>query len=203
MSELPARRRQRADARRSSATVLNAAIELLGRRPEASMDDIASAAGVARQTVYAHYPSRKALITAIVDRLTTETAEALAGIDANAGSATDALRAWLEESWRLMHRYPVLLTPAIAAVEGGDSYERHIPIMDTLLPILERGRRDGEFDAAQPVHWYVSAIVALGHAAGQEVIAERMSVTAAGLAFRAAALRVGTGRQRCDHATGN
>ena len=191
MSELPTRRRQRADARRSRAAVLDAAIELLGRRPDASMDDIATAAGTARQTVYAHYPSRHALISAVVDRLTGETVATLAGIDADAGTATDALRAWLEQSWRLIHRYPILLTPAIAAA-GGDEYERHVPITDTLLRILNRGRRHGEFDTAQPVHWYASAIIALGHAAGREVATGRMSATSAGTAFVEAALRVST-----------
>jgi hypothetical protein len=86
----------------------------------------------------------------------------------------------------------VLLTPAIAVAGGDDEYERHAPIMDTLLRILDRGRRDGEFDTAQPVHWYVSAIIALGHAAGREVTSGRMSATSAGTAFREAALRVST-----------
>jgi AcrR family transcriptional regulator len=159
------------------------------------MDDIATAAGVARQTVYAHYPSRQALVAAIVDRLTTETAEVLARVDVNVGSATDTLRAWLDESWRLIHRYPILLTPAITV--DGDEYALHAPVMETLLRILRRGRRAGEFDTTQPVHWYVTAIIALGHAAGREVVAGRMRTTAAGTAFRDAALRVVAGtRQR-------
>lgn len=175
--------------------ILDAAIELLGHRPEASMDDIAVVAGVARQTVYAHYPSRQALIIAIVERITAQAVEALGGIDADAGTATDALRAWLEESWRLMRRYPILLTSAIAAVDG-DADEQHAPIVAALLPILQRGRDSGEFDTAQPVRWQVTAIIALGHAAGREAAAGRMSITRAGAAFRDAALRVSTGAPR-------
>src|SRR4051794_25854489 len=128
MSDLSADRR-RADARRSSSAVLDAAIELLGRRPEASMEEIAAAAGVVRQTVYAHYPSRRALLDAVTQRLTGEVAVALSAVDVDTGPAAAALRAWVEQGWRLLARYPVLLTPAIAAGGPGDEYERHLPIM--------------------------------------------------------------------------
>jgi AcrR family transcriptional regulator len=192
VSDLPVRRRQRADARRSSAAVLDAAIALLGRRPEASMDEIATAAGVARQTVYAHFPSRQALIAAIIDRLTAETAAALDAVDAGAGSATDALQAWLEASWHIMHRYPVLLTSAVATAPttGIDEHDRHAPITESLHRIVGRGRVTGEFDTTAPVRWQVTAIIALGHAAGQEAAARRMEATAAGTAFRDAVLRM-------------
>ena len=46
------------------------------------MEDIATAAGVTRQTVYAHFPTRNALITALID---VAGAETVAAIDA-AGS---------------------------------------------------------------------------------------------------------------------
>ncbi|HEY5985230.1 MAG TPA: helix-turn-helix domain-containing protein, partial [Streptosporangiaceae bacterium] len=61
------RRRQRSDARQSVAAVLDAAIRTLGERPGASMDEIARAAGVSRQTVYAHFPSRDTLIDAVIE----------------------------------------------------------------------------------------------------------------------------------------
>lgn len=41
-----------------------------------------------------------------------------------------------------------------------------------------------------PTTWYVAAIIALGHAAGQEVTAGRMTAAQAGAAFRESALRV-------------
>jgi hypothetical protein len=41
--------------------------------------------------------------------------------------------------------------------------------------LIRRGRRDGEFDRKLPVNWMVAATIALGHAAGEEVRAGRMT----------------------------
>lgn len=192
MSELrePGQKRQRADARRSIAAVLDASITLLGRRPDASMDEIAAAAGVSRQTVYAHYPSRDALLQAVTRHITAEVASGLGDLDLHRGSAIDALGRWVDASWALLERYPVLLTPAIVAAEGDDEQQRHEPIMGDLLRLIERGRRRREFDRTMPKTWYLAAIIGLGHAAGQEVIAGRMTPAKAGAAFREGVLRV-------------
>lgn len=190
MSELQEpRRRQRADARRSVAAVLDAAVALLGRQPDASMDEIAAAAGVSRQTIYAHYSSRDALLRAVTRHITAEVARGLGDLDLDSGSAAEALGRWVDASWSLVERYPVLLTPAIV-VPDGDEQERHEPITGGLIRLLERGRQHGEFDRAMTTTWYLAAIIGLGHAAGQEVIAGRMTQDQARVAFRESALRV-------------
>src|SRR6266542_155221 len=102
----PQRRRQRrADAQRNVAAILDAAVVLLGRQPEAGMDDIAAAAGVARQTVYAHFRSRQALLDAVVERVTAKVTAVLDTLDLDRGSAADALRRWLDTAWGLLERY--------------------------------------------------------------------------------------------------
>jgi AcrR family transcriptional regulator len=47
--------------------ILDVALVELLRDPDASMDQIARAAGVVRRTVYGHFPSREALISALLD----------------------------------------------------------------------------------------------------------------------------------------
>lgn len=182
-------RRQRADARRSIAAVLDASVTLLGRQPDASMEEIARAAGVSRQTVYAHYPSRDALLQAVTRHVTAEVARELGGLDLSQGSAIDALARWVDSGWALLERYPVLLTSAILASED-DEWGRHEPVIGGLLQLIERGRRRREFDCAMATTWYVAAIIGLGHAAGQEVTAGRMTPAEAGAAFREGVLRV-------------
>jgi AcrR family transcriptional regulator len=154
------------------------------------MDQIATAAGVSRQTIYTHYPSRDALVQAVMSRITAEVALALADLDLDVGSAIDALGRWVDASWALVHRYPVLLTPVMVAPESDNELKRHEPVMDGLFRLIERGRRRREFDRAMPTAWYLAAIIGLGHAAGQEVIAGRMTPSKAGDAFRESVLRI-------------
>ena len=182
-------RRRRADAERSSSTVLAAAVELLGRRPQAGMEEIAAAAGVARQTVYAHYSSRDRLLAAVIDHLTVEVVAVFDGLDVDSGSALDALSRWVEAAWQVLVRYPILLTDAVA-LPPGDEYRRHLPISERLVQVLDRGRREGDVDDEPPVSWLVSAIVGLGHAAAQEVAAGRTSMTAAGDIYRRSVVRL-------------
>lgn len=154
------------------------------------MDEIATAAGVSRQTIYAHYPSRDALLQAVTRHITAEVARGLADLDLDRGSAIDALGRWVDAGWGLLERYPVLLTSAIVVAESDDEQERHEPIMGDLLRLVERGRRGREFDRTMPTTWYLAAIIGLGHAAGQEVIAGRMTPAEAGAAFRESVFRV-------------
>jgi len=169
---------------------MDAAAALLGRQPDASMDEIATAAGVARQTIYAHYPSRHALLQAVTQHVTAQVARGLADLDLERGSAIDALGHWVVATWALLERYPVLLTPAIVAPEGDDELERHEPVMGGLLRLIERGRRRREFDRTMPKTWYLAAIIGLGHAAAQEVAAGRLTPAKAGAAFRDSVLRI-------------
>src|SRR5262245_46203438 len=183
-------RRQRADAQRSIAAVLDASVTLPGRQPDASMEEIARTAGVSRQTIYAHYPSRDALLRAVTQHVTAEVVREIGGLDLDRGSAVDALGRWVDGSWALLERYPVLLTPAMLASTDDDEMRRHEPVIGGLLKLLERGRRRREFDRTKPITWYIAAIIGLGHAAGQEVLAGRMTPAEAGLAFRESVLRV-------------
>jgi AcrR family transcriptional regulator len=172
------------------AAVLDASVALLGRQPDASMEEIARVAGVSRQTIYAHYPSRDALLRAVTQHVTAAVGDALAGLDLERGSAIDALGRWVDAGWALLERYPVLLTQAMVAPEGDDELERHGPVIGGLLRLIERGRRRREFDRSMPTTWYLAAIIGLGHAAGQEVAAGRMTPAKAGAAFRESVLRV-------------
>ncbi|GAA4607944.1 AcrR family transcriptional regulator [Actinoplanes octamycinicus] len=184
-------RKPRLDGERSRAAVLDAAITVLGRRPDASVEDVAAAAGVVRQTVYAHFGSRAALLTAVVEHLTAETARLLDGLDLSGPAPDEALRRWLTASWSIVDRYPVLLSPALAgAAPAGDQAAQHEPVTARLVELLRRGRRAGVFDTRHSESWLVTAIIALGHAAGQQVAAGRMTAAEAGAAYRDGALRV-------------
>ncbi|WP_055702793.1 TetR/AcrR family transcriptional regulator, partial [Streptomyces silaceus] len=122
----PARRptRRRADAERSRAAVLDAAIRLLGERPSVGMEAVAAAAGVTRQTVYAHFASRDALLAAVVDRLTERTMEAMDAAAIDEGPAADALVRLLDAAWRTFEEHPFVLRIAADPASAGTSRAR-------------------------------------------------------------------------------
>lgn len=184
------RRRRRADAERSIAAILDAAVPLLGERPDASMEDIAEVAGVTRQTVYAHFSSRDALLGAVVARVTEQVAVAIDAAELDRGSATDALVRFVNASWQMLERTPLLLRLPVVPVGPREELDRHEPITSRLAELIRRGQRAGEFDRDVPPEWLLAATIALGHAAGEQVGAGLMPVDLAGAAYRRSLLRV-------------
>lgn len=85
----------RADAARNRATILAVARELVRRDgPAASIDDIAAEAGLAVGTLYRHFPTKAALVEAVVFdsiELLALAAEAAAARVANGTAAVDEL----------------------------------------------------------------------------------------------------------------
>jgi AcrR family transcriptional regulator len=66
----------RADARRNRERIMSSGRELFARDgPEAQMDEIAARAGVGIGTVYRHFPTKEALLTAMVRERFQEFAE--------------------------------------------------------------------------------------------------------------------------------
>ncbi|MCF3123605.1 TetR/AcrR family transcriptional regulator [Streptomyces arenae] len=123
-SPAPGPARRRADAERSRAAVLDAAIRLLGERPSVGMEAVAAAAGVTRQTVYAHFASRDALLAAVVDRLTERTMEAMDAAAIDEGPAADALVRLLDAAWRTFEEHPFVLRIAADPASAGTSRAR-------------------------------------------------------------------------------
>lgn len=192
MSKLPAK--ERADARRNVEAILTAAERVLGERPGAGVDEIASAAGLTRQAVYGHFPSRAALVRAVVERLTATAAEALAAAALDHGPPVEALERFVETTWRLFEQHPFLLGAAAERLDAAEAEALHAQVLQQLERLLRRGRRSGDFDRALPVRWLLPAIVALGHAAGGEVAAGRLSMRRAEASVRRSVLRlVGVG----------
>jgi AcrR family transcriptional regulator len=192
MSEIGATRSPlRADAERNVAAILDAAVELVAERPDASMAELASAAGVARQTVYAHYRSRDALLAAVAKRAR---AEALAAIDAaepERGPPVEALERLIPAWWRTVERHArVLETLAPTFADAAEAHAFHAPILDRVERLVRRGRRAGDFDREPPVAWSVAAFRGLMHTAAEEVAAGRMASDAAGRALERTVPRV-------------
>jgi AcrR family transcriptional regulator len=172
-SEQPHRRR--ADAERSIEAILEAAARVFGQQPHASIEEVAAAAGISRQTVYAHFPSREALLDTLLDRATARVMAALDAADLEAGSAMGALVRFLEIGWQAFAGDPFLLHLSSPPATAQEDRDRHGPVLRRLERVVTRGQGSGEFDPALSVSWILAATFGLGHAAGEEVRAGRMT----------------------------
>jgi AcrR family transcriptional regulator len=183
MSEVSEPRRRRADAERSVSAILEAAIGVLAERPDASMEQIAKAASVARQTVYAHYASREELLEAVRLRAVDETVAAIDSAGIDEGSPAEALERLVSASWRTLERYPLLMDLR-GPITAAEEHALHAPILERLERLVRRGRRAGDFDRRLPPSWLLASFLGLAHAAAQEVRAGRLSADEASRALR-------------------
>src|SRR5471032_1294510 len=89
--------------------ILDVALEVLGQNPDASMGEIASAAGVVRRTVYGHFPTRADLIRSLTQQAVNEVTAVLTEVNASEGAAEAVWVDFIAGLWPLTHRYRVLL----------------------------------------------------------------------------------------------
>jgi AcrR family transcriptional regulator len=166
--------RRRADAERSEAQIMDAAVEALASDPEASMAAIARRAGVVRATVYVHFPTRDALVEAVTARAITEAATAIQAAEPERGKAADALRRVIVSAWRGLDRYHALVA-INTQLPQAELRARHHAVMAILEPLIERGQQDGTFRSDVPPAWHLSMLLALIHAASGELRTRRIS----------------------------
>jgi AcrR family transcriptional regulator len=189
----PARQPQRADAQRSVARILDAAIDALASDPEASMAAIARRAGVVRATVYVHFPTREKLIDAVTQRAISEVTDAIQAVDPARGDPADALGRVVTAAWRTLARFHTLVE-VNTRLPHADLHAMHQPVLAILVPLIERGQRDGTFRGDVPVTWHLSMLLALIHAASSELSAGRISRAAVEAALVRTVLGAITGR---------
>jgi AcrR family transcriptional regulator len=166
--------RRRADAERSIARILDAALDALASDPDASMAEIARRAGVVRATIYVHFPTRETLIDAVTQRAITEVGAVIDLAEPERGDAADALRRVLALTWRELDHYHALVA-ITTQLPHAEVRSKHHAVLARLEPLIARGQRDGSFRSDVPASWHLSMLMALVHAASAELRAARIA----------------------------
>lgn len=140
----------RADARRNRALILDAARALVAEvGPDATMDQIAGAAGVAVGTLYRHFPAKEDLVTAVVtdsvERMAADTEAALQAV--TDGADPHPLLADLFARLAARHQVDLTFKQAagrldaaedLAAAEPGSAVHRAMAAITALLAAAQR-----------------------------------------------------------------
>src|SRR4051794_17240020 len=175
--EASAPRRRRADAERSIASILAAALEALASDPDASMAEIARRAGVVRATIYMHFPTREALLDAVMEHAVAQVAEATREADPTRGKPEEALERVLLATWQKLSDFHALLAINTGRLSAKELHRRHLPVMTQFAPLIERGQKKGVFRRDLPVSWHLAIVRAIAHAASAEVQSRRIAAS--------------------------
>jgi TetR/AcrR family transcriptional regulator, mexCD-oprJ operon repressor len=153
----PPRRRQ-ALQERVAAAILEAAARVLATGGEqASMNDVAAAAGVARATLYRYFPSRQALLDELARVAADEAGARLASARVEEVAAEEgvkrAVRALIEagDPFTVVARERVRPDP--------EQFEQRVH--EPLRRLFERAQRAGEIREDIPKTWLTDALVGL------------------------------------------
>lgn len=143
---------------RVSAAILEAAAAVLAERGEqASMADVAGAAGMARATVYRYFPNREALLEAL-GRLAIENA----GEGLQAGRLQEVA---VSEAFERAVRALVGVGDSFVVVsrENGrpDAAEFERQVAAPLRALVERGQSLGEIRDDLPASWLMESLIGI------------------------------------------
>ncbi|WP_333840422.1 TetR/AcrR family transcriptional regulator [Novosphingobium sp.] len=111
----------RSDARKNYDHLLSIAREAVAERgADASLRDIARRAGVGLATLYRHFPTREALLEALLRSTLDELAQKAADLQSSKTS-DEALTLWLRDAVAFVQGYHGVVAVMAAALEDADS----------------------------------------------------------------------------------
>lgn len=189
MSAMTTGNTSRADANRRR--ILDVALAELLRDPDASMDQIARAAGVVRRTVYGHFPSREALISTLVDEAVLSLATAHAAGREGVEDPAEAVARSVLAVWEIADRYRLLVALAQRTVTVQGIRERLAPVRDRCAEVLQRGLDQGTFISPLPAsalaYVHEQILFALMEAVNEDLLAAHAAGRAAAVTVLTAA----------------
>lgn len=140
--------------------LLRAAADFLGRRPNATQDEIASAVGVSRATLHRHFAGKPALMAALDELAMTEMAQAVKIARLQDDSAVEALRR-LITACQPVSPYLALLYSQSQELDVDTSLQGWSDMDAEVTALFTRGQRDGDFRPDLAAAWLTEALYSL------------------------------------------
>lgn len=179
MTEIPTQDRRQATAARNVESILDAAERLLQRGLSATISAVSAEAGVSRVTVYSHFRDRQRLLEAVVERTVRRVMAAVEPAEPDRGPPIEALQRLVVASWAQLARNAEIRRASAAELSEDAMRRVHGSAHAVVHALVERGRRDGSFRTDVPAGWLITSLLALVHAAADEVRADVLDSDAA------------------------
>ncbi|MFF7352507.1 MULTISPECIES: TetR/AcrR family transcriptional regulator [Streptomyces] len=200
-TDAPGRTVQRRDAHSNRRRILATARRILREDPDASLDSISQAAGVARRTLYGHFPSRHALIADLTQEAGHELRQALAEARTADADPIEAMTRMVLAAWAVGDQYRMLISLGRRGVGQEAIRTTLAPAREEAVAALRRGQDEGMFADHVPAPVLAQALEALILALAEENTASTWAdprgeaaatsfLVAAGVAPKVAARRV-------------
>jgi TetR/AcrR family transcriptional regulator, mexCD-oprJ operon repressor len=147
--------RQALQERVATAILEAAASVLLTRGEQASMNDVAVAAGVARATVYRYFPNRQTLLDELGARAISSAGERLAAARIDEIPVADGIARAVRALVDVGEPFVVLARERLQP--DAEQFEHHVG--GPLRALVERGQAEGELRADVPSAWLTDALM--------------------------------------------
>ena len=135
---------------------------MAGRAPTAAF-------GVSRPTVYAHFPTRAALVEAVATRAVEGAAEVVERAQLGDGPPLEALDRLVALGWEHLDRHGAIAQASADQLPPKAMNRAHVALRAPIGALVARGQAEGAFRTDLPQSWLVSSYFALMHTAGEEV----------------------------------
>lgn len=160
--------------------LLLALAEVLTEHPRLPMEQVAQAVGVSRATLHRMFPSREAVISAILEFALENGMRTIEGAELERGPADAALARLLAASTPHAALHLFLASNRSERCEASAEVDqRWEPHRQRLLALFRRGQEEGALRVDLPAQWMLDAMSALLFAAVESTRAGRLASAAA------------------------
>jgi AcrR family transcriptional regulator len=162
---------RRAIGHRNREAILDGALEVISRDPDAAMNTIADGTGLGRATLYRHFPTREDLLAALRERARERGRAAMVAARPDEGDPLEALERIVAALSDVVTDNRVLFR---VIRDGKPSHADRQRFFAPVTKIFERAQRDGIIDPGVKAAWLTTVTRGLIGIAAEEVEAGRL-----------------------------